>query len=141
MSTDISRRNVLRAGAGGLALTLISPELASSALPSGPYVPGGADLVQRLARLIATPEQAASLGSVLGPIRDPAAIAEEISDAWGLSVPDLEGSSDRVLLAHVIDNHAIDAAGGNFVTRSGWILTRTEACLYEAAAATAAALI
>lgn len=140
MSRDISRRNVLRAGAGGLALTLISPDLASAAIPSGPYVPGPADLVQRLARLIASPEQAASLGSVLGPIRGPAAIAQEISDAWGISIPDLEGSSDRALLAHVIDNHALDAADGNFVTRDGWILTRTEASLYEAAAATAAAL-
>jgi hypothetical protein len=141
LSRDISRRNILRAGAGGLALTLISPELASSAIPSGPSGSGSIGLAYRLARLIASPEQAASLGSVLGPIREPAAIMEEISDAWGVSVPDLEGSSDRALLAYVIDNHALDAANGNFVIRNGWILSRTEAGLYEAAVATAAALI
>lgn len=136
MSGDISRRNVLGAGAGGLALTLISPEMPSAATPSCPHVPGTADLVQRLARLIASPKQAASLGSALGPIRDPAAI----SDAWGLSVPDLIGSSDHALQAYVIDNHARDLRDDNFVTRNGWILTRTEAALYEAAAAAGAGL-
>jgi hypothetical protein len=121
---------------------MLGPEMALSAMPAhyagrGPAALGAADLARRLASLIAKPREAAPLGSALGSIRDPAAIAEELSEAWGTSVPALENTTDRELIAAVIDNHARDVAAGNFVMKNGWVLSRTEAGLYEAAAATA----
>jgi hypothetical protein len=130
VTTGSSRRNVLKAGASGLALALLSPELAR-ALPAAPP----ADLAARLARLVAAPDKGPSLAAAFGPVRSPGAVLDDLRVSWAVSAADLEAASDPELLATVIRHHARDLEDGNFVTRNGWVLSRTEAGLYELAAA------
>jgi hypothetical protein len=131
-----SRRDVLRAGTCGVALALLSPQLASATTLANTLPgPASADLAQRLARLIATPEHASALGAALGPVREPDVIVAGLCDAWGISPAVLESASDRDLIDAVTRHHARDVESGDFVMRNGWILSRTEASLYEVAAA------
>jgi hypothetical protein len=129
-----SRRDILRAGTGGLALTLLSPELAASAAL---IAPKPTNLAERLARLVSSPKQAAVLGAALGPTRDPSTVLDDLCNGWGTSTGVLEKATDRELIDAVIRHHDRDVMGGDLVMRNGWVLSRTEAGLYEVAAAVA----
>jgi hypothetical protein len=115
---------------------------AAGALPGSAVAAGAScrqppELAVRLARLISTPDQADSLHQAFGAARDAEAILADVSQAWGVTAAELERASDADLKAQVARGHARDLERRNFVIRNGWVLSRSEAALYEVATAVA----
>jgi hypothetical protein len=131
MKNAPSRRSILHAGTCGLALIVLSPKLAGAIENRFSARP---DLASRLARLVVGPEHSAGIGATLGCAREPAEILEDLANAWGESINSLENATDVRLVRTVLKHHAQDLNNGNFVVVNGWILSKTEAGIYELAA-------